>query len=382
MFGNNTDSSQATSLATNARGNSVTAERLTKTSGGFLQKDFLPTAGVIAHLNPDEQPQYFLFNDNKGIARSGSTTGGGADTSYRSLCVITDKRLLFFTAGSKGEAFSLGAITSVETNTGHMKHRLTFTTESYEYTFYASNTIDGDEVEACGEYIETRSQEVSEIGDSSDVKLIDGFDKIWDSQLSKTPSATDALAADPQGGYVTKGRYNKIKDMLEGDEKVHFLTRGSTVDVEGSSAGRSLFGDDRSRKSGTRGWVRAIITNKRVAIKIPQVLGNDERSIPYSSITSVDLDTGLVNKRLTLQTPGQTYHIEVHDPGKEEVRQAIRFIRMKVEEANQSTIIQQESKNTESDPLERIEKLKKLNDSGVVSDEEFEEKKQELLDKV
>lgn len=119
-----------------------------------------------------------------------------------------------------------------------------------------------------------------------------------------------------QGEYVTEERVAKVESVLDDDEVVHYLTRGSTVDVEGSSAGSSLFGDNRSRKSGTRGYVRAAITDRRVAIKVPQWLGTDERSVPYDSITSVDLDTGLVNKRLSLQTPGQTYHIELMNPGK------------------------------------------------------------------
>ncbi|MEF8785650.1 MAG: PH domain-containing protein [Haloarculaceae archaeon] len=106
---------------------------------------------------------------------------------------------------------------------------------------------------------------------------------------------------------------------------------------------------------------------------MPQFLGNDERSVPYSNITSVDMDTGLVNKRLTLQTPGQTYHIEVHEPGKEELREITRFIRGKISEANQPNVVQTNS--SESESLEQLEKLKKLHTQGVVSDEEFEEKK-------
>ena len=52
--------------------------------------------------------------------------------------------------------------------------------------------------------------------------------------------------------YVTKERILKVRDILDDGETVYYLTRGSTVDVEGSSAGTSLFGDDRSRKSGTK----------------------------------------------------------------------------------------------------------------------------------
>lgn len=184
---------------------------------------------------------------------------------------------------------------------------------------------------------------------------------------------------EPQGEYVTKARIEKVKDILDEGEKIHYITRGSTVDVEGSSAGKSLFGDDRSRKSGTRGYVRAVYTDSRVAVKIPQWLGSDERSVPYESITSVDLDTGLVNKRVSLQTPGQTYHIEVQEPGKDEVREIVSFIREKINEVNQPDTVVAEA---EPDPLDQLDKLQELHEKGVVDDEEFEEKKQSLLDKV
>lgn len=195
-------------------------------------------------------------------------------------------------------------------------------------------------------------------------------------------ASLEAKSSIPQkgerGDYVTAERVTKVRDVLDDDEVVYYLTRGSTVDVEGSSAGSSLFGDDRSRKTGTRGYVRAAITDNRVVVKIPQWLGNDERSIPYDSITSVDVDTGLINKRLSLQTPGQTYHIEAHEPGKKECKDAVRFIRERMSEANQQQVVTRES----SDPTERLKNLKELHDQGVLTDEEFEEKKQSLLDKI
>ena len=114
-------------------------------------------------------------------------------------------------------------------------------------------------------------------------------------------------------------------------------------------------------------------------MKIPQLLGSDERTIPYENITSVDLDTGLVKKRLTLQTAGSTYHIEADLPGKSECREAVRFIREKMSEANQPQVVETDS---EPDPTEQLQRLRDLHESGTISDDEFEEKKQTLLDKI
>lgn len=186
---------------------------------------------------------------------------------------------------------------------------------------------------------------------------------------------TADVACDPQGDYVTPERVGKIDDVLDDGENVHYLTRGSTVDVQEGGDSSSLFGDDRSRKSGTRGWVRAAFTDSRVVVKIPQMLGNDERSIPYQNITSVDLDTGLVKKRITLQTMGATYHIEADEPGKDEVRDATRFVRQNLGESS-------DSGGSGDSELDKLEQLKDLHDDGVLSDEEFEEQKQKLLDKM
>lgn len=184
----------------------------------------------------------------------------------------------------------------------------------------------------------------------------------------------------PVGDYVTQKQVDKIKDVLDADENVHYITEGSTIDVEGSQAGNSIWGNDRSRKSGTKGWVRAAYTQKRVVIKIPQWLGSDERTIPYRNITSVDLDTGLVNKRVTLQTAGQTYHIEAQDPGKSECREVVKFVRDKLRDSQTNN--GNNSNESENDPLEQLEKLKELHEKGVVSDQEFSQKKERLLDKI
>lgn len=246
----------------------------------------------------------------------------------------------------------------------------------------------------CGEKISVKQQfcsncgtDVSELSSRSDrtTGRKEDSQQSFRNQVEKIqeqndPNYDNRYIDEKHGEYVTSERVEKIIDILDDDEKVHYLTRGSTVDVEGSSAGSSLFGDNRSRKTGTRGYVRAAITDKRIVVKVPQWLGSDERSVPYQNITSVDLDTGLVNKRLSLQTPGQTYHIEAHEPDKEEVREVVKFIRNKITESQEEQVIVHG--NDEPDPTEQLQNLKELHDEGVLTDEEFDDKKQSLLDKL
>ena len=182
----------------------------------------------------------------------------------------------------------------------------------------------------------------------------------------------------PQGEWVNAERAQKVSHLLDDNEKIHYMWRGGTIDVEGSAAGDSIFGNDRDRKSSIKGIFTAA-TSERIVIAIPQVLGDDERHLPYHSATSVDLDTGLVNRRISIQTKGQTYHIQAQGPSKDELRDAMRFLRDKIEQANRPQTIQNEST---PDPTEQLKNIKELNDKGVIDDEEFESKKQSLLDKI
>jgi hypothetical protein len=198
------------------------------------------------------------------------------------------------------------------------------------------------------------------------------------SDFTVNQSVKKHLDCEPQGGWVNQDRIEKIADLLDDDETVHYMWRGGTIDVEGSSAGESIFGNDRDRKSSIKGIFTGV-TSKRIVIAIPQVLGDDERHIPYHSVTSVDLDTGLVNRRISIQTKGQTYHIQAQGPEKDELRAGMKFIREKVEETNQP---QQVQSVNEPDPTEQLKNIKELHKDGVLSDEEFEQKKQSLLDKL
>ena len=371
-----------------AKGDSVTADKLTKAETGMAAWDRLNDKPLIDYLDDEEQPHFIIAQQNKRgihVTEDGDThtTSIEPDGKFRIMMTVTDSRVLFTAGGSSGDktvSVDFEDITGAKLRTnskenGPNRLKITVDTHNRIYTFarimtnasvnLAGIASDEDEVQNAVEYISTEANINAEHTEKED---------------SSIRSARRRISDEENGDYVTPERVDKIRDILDDDEEVHYITRGSTVDVEGSSAGSSLFGDDRSRKSGTSGYVRAVITGERVAVKIPQLTGNDERSIPYESITSVDLDTGLVNKRLSLQTPGQTYHIEAHEPGKNGVRQAVKFIRNKIKESNEETIVVEDS--SEPDPTEQLKNLKELHDEGVLSDEEFEGKKSDLLDKI
>ena len=376
-----------------ARGDSVNKKRLSSIFPGL---NLGSTSGadnqsLIQFLEEDEQPHHCFTNKRKGIIRDSITVGDGKMKGHQNIMTITDQRVLFFTKSTAGEGVSLiessageeiplDAIVDTQEANGRTKHRFDIHTENHKYTFYINRKFSFDEIESAGDYIDSHSNAGTVLSEEN--TRIGNLKKPWEQSLSEISSLESMLADSQKGEYVTEERVEEVRDILDPDEKVHYITNGGTIDVEGSGAGSSVFGNDRGRKS-SLGNLRAVITNRRVAVKIPQMTGDDERSVPYDSITSVDLDTGIANKRLTLQTAGQTYHIQVTEPKKEEVQEITRFIREKRKEANQQeVVVQQSDDSSEPDPLEQIEKLKELKEAGAISEDEFEEKKQDLLDKI
>jgi multidrug efflux pump subunit AcrB len=184
------------------------------------------------------------------------------------------------------------------------------------------------------------------------------------------------LDYEPKGDYATAERVGKMEDVLDPDEQVEYVVEGKNIQKKGES--RGVLGSDVDTKTSVLSSVLTGATNKRLVSKIPQVLGDDEQTIPYNRIEGVDLDTGLVKKKLTVKTSGSAYEIQVNDPDEDEIREMARFIREKMKESQQANA----QVGSEPDPTEQLKNLRELHEQGALTDEEFEEKKDDLLEKM
>lgn len=182
-------------------------------------------------------------------------------------------------------------------------------------------------------------------------------------------------------GFLGKaGRGGSILSVLDDGEQPHYILHGESIDVEGGGDNTGIFGENRSRKfSWGLSSVTAVVTDQRILVIVPQMTGNDQRNIPYDSITGVDMDMGWINKRLTISTHGREYHISGFGTQKKVVKGAMDYIRKMQKQDPPRT--EQETEEVE-DPLEQIEKMAQLEESGVITEEEFESKKEELMDRV
>lgn len=173
----------------------------------------------------------------------------------------------------------------------------------------------------------------------------------------------------PKNEFANKKQVKKIDEYLDPGEKVHFLARsgGERFEIDGETV------DNISSQ-------RTAATDKRIVIKKSKnPFGFESQSIRYENISSVDLSSGLIKTKLRIETSSKVYAIGVGQIAGDAAEDMCEFIRSKMSQANQSDSA---NRNVSEDPLDKLERLRDLKEDGVVSEEEFEEKKSELLDQI
>jgi len=359
-------------LVNNALHESVTRKRLATVGHGIS-----PSLPPICYIEEDEQPHYLTYS-SKQTAYEGShgrevieSQVSITDNVGHGTCTVwTDQRVISMTGAGQyniGLSIPYTAIDEViQYKSGMIHGRVDFRCDQTVYTLRTKNH-DTDFLYnamnlAFDEDLQSRDESIKHLGDP-----------LWQ------PEAFNKRLPSNRGDFVNSPVVSKVEPILDGDERIHYILKGYTIDVQGDESGESLLGDNRDRKM-TAKSIWTAVTDKRVSIYIPQVIsGNDSRYVPYRSITSVDIDIGaVVGDRISIQTRSQTYHIQIDRPEAEEVREAAQFIRDKADETHQSRgVVKQEP-----DPTEQLKRLKELYDDGVLTEEEFIEKKQNILDKI
>lgn len=91
-------------LAENARGSSVTAERLTSTGSAIISGSFLHDQPMINYLDEQEHPHYHFDNIKKGLNSKNKKIRVGWSGDYRASMLITTDGVHFF-VGQSGSDF-------------------------------------------------------------------------------------------------------------------------------------------------------------------------------------------------------------------------------------------------------------------------------------
>jgi len=180
------------------------------------------------------------------------------------------------------------------------------------------------------------------------------------------------LNCEPQNDFVSPTEVKPIDAKLEPGEKVHFVfTGGSGLQIDGE------------KKSAT-GSSRTVITDRRVLLKVssgPLLAGSEYHSLKYENIASVSLAEGILHVRLDIETSSKTYGVYLTQASLSTGSgdQAVSFIQQKMDDISNN---REKGIKSELDPFEKVEELKQLKENGVISPEEFEEKKEDILERI
>ncbi len=156
-----------------------------------------------------------------------------------------------------------------------------------------------------------------------------------------------------------------------------------------------------------------VVTDRRVIFLDQKILGRyDLRDIPYSKLELVLFEEGLMASKFDLKDEGG-HHIQISWLGKKECEDAIITIRdalnmiavepVSIQKKKQlvwgtwilrkpkeivtrsvpmTMVTETRRSNTPQaeDPIDKLKRLKDLYDTGILSDAEYQEKKQRLMD--
>ncbi len=119
-----------------------------------------------------------------------------------------------------------------------------------------------------------------------------------------------------------------------------------------------------------------VSTNRRlVFIDKGLLYGLKVEDFPLDKITTIQYETGLLLGEIKIHTSGNIAKID--NVEKTTARSFAEFVRNKLSQPKE-TIAQ----STQPNVLDQLEKLAKLKDNGIISEEEFIEQKKKLLEKL
>lgn len=173
------------------------------------------------------------------------------------------------------------------------------------------------------------------------------------------------------GPTVTPKFVTIVEDMLNDGEQVYHVIRGPNAGVGDSSRNAE------TTSTGTKGFVTTAFTNQRIIIKVPHFFADDRYTVWYENIHGVELnsESALSVRSFSIHTAGKDYWVGIMGTmDNEDLHEIRKFVDMGIHNMNHTTTGQ----NTSS-TQEKLEELNRLQENGLISKNEFESKRTEIL---
>ncbi|MDZ7688490.1 MAG: SHOCT domain-containing protein [Halobacteriales archaeon] len=152
-------------------------------------------------------------------------------------------------------------------------------------------------------------------------------------------------------------------DHLDDDEEsLHYFLKGFDLDVDDNDEGHES---------------HLLVTNKKVVMLAWSITTKTSQYVvSFQDIIGISVQRRM-RSHIRIQTAGHSYKISVARSSPVLAEDVVEFIRKQKDQINT------ENQDTvEESALEKLERLADLRDNGAVSDKEFNEKKQELMEDI
>ncbi len=154
----------------------------------------------------------------------------------------------------------------------------------------------------------------------------------------------------------------KVKEHLESEEEI-------IVGIKGAYETKIM-----GRESVRKGIFLA--TNKRIVFYAKKLTGYELEVFPYSTISSIEMSKGLMGHKITFFASGNRATVKwIKD---KDIQKFMNEVKNRIGKKEEAKAIPE----VPVDIPAQIKKLSELKDQGILSEEEFETKKKELLTKL
>lgn len=356
------DEEYVSRIVAQAEDESVTSEALTRTDSKrlFSGSGYLHDRSLLAHLDADEQPHYVFHNESSGLITTSNGSRLEPGANYRTVGAFTDSRLFLAVGREVGDAcrsVPYDEISGFDVKNGN--GRFVVETDDEGYVFDVSEPPGERRLLDLIEFLIFQT----------DIEVWE-FPEDWRSGIQRRRA--QRLSSRAEGSFDID-KLEGLLSPLGDDEQPHYFLPASSVTVE-------------HLENAYQPVEQVVVTDRRLLIngeettyELTDFEAEDEvtleTAVPYRAIDWVEgrSSDGESGTLVVRQTWGPICRVHVPETASEEVVDAIRYV--------QRQVLTSRIDYDDTDPLERIEQLGKLNRAGYIDDAAFEAQKQSLLEK-
>ena len=123
-----------------------------------------------------------------------------------------------------------------------------------------------------------------------------------------------------------------------------------------------------------------IVTDKRILIGKKVVMGEGTREVKWENVNDISYDSSMLMGTLSIRTYNVTINVGINKNALRDIYNELNNVFNQLKENKITRVVTELPKEeTKNDPYEEIKKLKELLDMDIINQEEFDQKKKELL---